>query len=409
MKVGVWVKEDIDFKRGGAFSYQSKLLELIDEYKFSNEIEISFIASNHSFTSENKEIIRTNNVFANDQPKRSALVRFLLKVPIISRLVKRNLNSYIKKRIEEVKRTLIENNVDVIYYLTQAGRLVPDYPFISTNWDVGHLSTFMFPEFYDQKSRANRIFWYSRGIHEALAVFVESESGKKELVQYTNVNPSRVMVIPIFPGDIINLNLNSEEQNEILNKHGLEKMKYFFYPAQFWAHKNHYNLLKAFKNFNTKHPDIKLVLTGSDKGGNLDYILSLIRDEEINGVIHLGFVTQEEIFALYKNAIALVMPTFLGPTNMPPLEAISLGCPVICTDLTGHREQLGDAAIYVDPSDQDNIYKALEVLTKTEIRNKLISKGEEQLRSTNFNHDFAIRALEKNLETIMKFRNTWRN
>ncbi|MFC3559915.1 glycosyltransferase [Pedobacter jamesrossensis] len=51
-------------------------------------------------------------------------------------------------------------------------------------------------------------------------------------------------------------------------------------------------------------------------------------------VIFGGFVTNEELNVFYKNAISLVMPTFMGPTNMPLLEAQALGCPVICTDFS---------------------------------------------------------------------------
>jgi glycosyltransferase involved in cell wall biosynthesis len=408
MKIGVWVKEGIDLKRGGAFSYSSKFLKLIDDYNFSDDIKLSFITSDSSFQSINKEVIRINNVFTDDSTGSNPLEKFLVKVPIVSRLIKKKNKSRIQKRILKVKKVLEDNNVDVIYYLTQAGRLVPDYPFISTNWDVGHLSTYMFPEFYDPKSRNNRIYWYSRGIHEALAVLVESESGKKELIKYTNINPARVMVVPMFPGDIIYLSLTEQRQYKILETFDLVGQKFFFYPAQFWAHKNHFNLVKAFKKLNVEFPDIKLILTGSDKGGNLNYILELIQAEKIKGVSHLGFVDKEELYTLYRNAVALVMPTFLGPTNMPPLEAISLGCPVICSDLKGHREQLQDVAIYVDPLDQNSIYEGFVALLQDETRKKLIEKGEELLRTSNFTQDFAIQALEKNLETIRWYRNTWK-
>lgn len=407
MKIGVWVKEGIDFKRGGAFSYQSKLLELIDDYKFSSNLELSFITSDVSFQSRNKEVIRINNIFADDSAESSSLEKYSLKVPILGRLLKKQKKSHHQKRISDIKKVLSDHSVDVVYYLTQGGRLVPDYPFISTNWDVGHMSTYMFPEFCDPKSRNNRIHWYNYGINNALAVFVESESGKKELVKYLNINPSRVMVVPMFPGDIIGLSIAKQEQHKILESFDLVEQKFFFYPAQFWAHKNHYNLIKAFKGFNTKYPDIKLVLTGSDVGRNLDYILSLIRDEEVKGVIHLGFVGQKVLYTLYKNAIALVMPTFLGPTNMPPLEAVSLGCPVICSDLVGHREQLQEAAIFINPLDQEHIYEALVSLMHDDIRKNLRRKGEDLLRITNFTQDFAIRALEINFNTISKYRSTW--
>ncbi|HZH66514.1 MAG TPA: glycosyltransferase, partial [Flavisolibacter sp.] len=68
----------------------------------------------------------------------------------------------------------------------------------------------------------------------------------------------------------------------------------------------------------------------------------------------------EEIYTFYKHALALVMPTFLGPTNMPLLEAEALGCPVICSNLKGHWEMLGEHACYVEPNNPESIYQGMK-------------------------------------------------
>src|SRR5205807_5629105 len=62
----------------------------------------------------------------------------------------------------------------------------------------------------------------------------------------------------------------------------------------------------------------------------------------------LDLVPEADVPALYEGALALVMPTYTGPTNLPPLEAVTLGCPVIYSDLPGCREQMGEAALYCD-------------------------------------------------------------
>jgi glycosyltransferase involved in cell wall biosynthesis len=68
----------------------------------------------------------------------------------------------------------------------------------------------------------------------------------------------------------------------------------------------------------------------------------------IERVRFLGTVPDEDIPVLYQGALALVMPAHFAPTSLPPLEAASLGCPVIYSDLPGCREQMGDAALYCD-------------------------------------------------------------
>ena len=62
------------------------------------------------------------------------------------------------------------------------------------------------------------------------------------------------------------------------------------------------------------------------------------------------------MISFYKYAVALVMPTFFGPTNIPPLEAFALGCPVITSNIYGIPEQVGDAALLV------NLDKPLQVV-----------------------------------------------
>ncbi|MBK8586427.1 MAG: glycosyltransferase [Bacteroidetes bacterium] len=84
----------------------------------------------------------------------------------------------------------------------------------------------------------------------------------------------------------------------------------FFYPAQFWAHKNHYNLLLAFKKLQNDFPDLKLVLTGSDKG-NKEYIKEVVSKLDLkNHVLFPGFVDNETMVGFYSHASAMIMPSF---------------------------------------------------------------------------------------------------
>jgi glycosyltransferase involved in cell wall biosynthesis len=144
----------------------------------------------------------------------------------------------------------------------------------------------------------------------------------------------------------------------------------------------------------TERRDLKLVFTGSDKG-NKEYIKSVISQNKLeSNVIILGFVSNEEIHTLYKNAIALVMPTFLGPTNMPVLEAASLGTAVICSNLSGHRESCGEGAIYVNPTDQQGWSVAMREVLNDGSRIALISRANDVQANSEFNIRGAIHRLE---------------
>ena len=90
----------------------------------------------------------------------------------------------------------------------------------------------------------------------------------------------------------------------------------------------------------------------------------------------LGLVPDEDIPALYEAALALVMPAYSGPTNLPPLEAVTLGCPVIYSDLPEFREQMGDAALYCDLADVSSLADHLSALVQdTALRDRLRAAG----------------------------------
>src|SRR5262249_60417747 len=85
----------------------------------------------------------------------------------------------------------------------------------------------------------------------------------------------------------------------------------------------------------------------------------------------------EDVPPLYQGAAALVMPTYGGPTNLPPLEAVTLGCPVIYSDLAGCREQMGDAALYCDLFDPSSLADHLATLIRDPaLRDRLRSAGD---------------------------------
>lgn len=410
MKVGVWLDEYIDNQVGGGFSYVDKLMSLIDDYQFSKDIEVVYITTKPLVNSYNKEVVSISlNRPKQKQSFKKKLINFITqRSHFVNRFYKQSVaESADRKDNIYYRNKLVENNIDVIYYLTQTQCVVDDFPFISTNWDIGHLSMFGFPEVNNNKSFKSRELWYQHTLRKALSIFCESESGKKELISYLNLNPDRVKILPMFPGGVIHQEISKENQNSLLKSFELTNNKFFFYPAQFWAHKNHYNLILAFKEFLSIEPDMKLVFTGSDKG-NLSFIQSQVTHLKLTrNVIYLGFVNLESIYTLYKNTRALIMPTFLGPTNMPLLEAQALDCPVLCSDLKGHREQLGEGAVYFDPLEYNDILNAFNRISDSEYRQKILTVSKDIRSNSKFNELEAIKALEINLLEISKYRNCW--
>ena len=405
MKIGVWLGDYKSPEEGGGYSYIDRLVKGIDEYSFNPQIDICFIAEDFCIQKLRKEVV----VLSYHEPLQISLKeRIKCRLPMKS--VKNACKSMLQQRYQMAKQQsyinqLKKNGIRIIYYPHCWDCALPDFPSIMTNWDIGHLSTYSFPEVASKISFSHRNEIYNELYTRALFVFTESESGKKELIQYTKINPQRIKVVPIFAGECVKHVMDSDKEKSFLTDKKLEQNKYFFYPAQFWAHKNHIGLIKAFKLFIAEYPGYKLALTGCDKG-TLSYIKTTVSQLDIqDSVLFLGFVSTEEMNALYRNATALIMASHFGPTNMPPLEALELSCPIICSDLAGHREELEDAALYFNSLDINELVDAMIKMVGN--RDKYLQKTKAQAQKTIFKLDNALKAINKNLIEASIVRNCW--
>ena len=117
-------------------------------------------------------------------------------------------------------------------------------------------------------------------------------------------------------------------------------------------------------------------------------------------IIFTGYVTDEELVALYRNAKCLVFPSLYEGFGIPPLEAMSLSCPSVVSNTTSLPEVCGEAVLYCDPYDIDDIYEKVKLLLDDdEKRIELIKKGKEQLKKYTWSG-----SAKKFHEIINKFR-----
>ena len=125
-----------------------------------------------------------------------------------------------------------------------------------------------------------------------------------------------------------------------------------------------------------------------------------------DSVSYYGHVDTGELKFLYSNALALVFPSLLGPNNFPPLEAMYNGCPVIVSNLEGHKEQLGSSALYFDPFDPHDLYSKIDyLLSNPKFCSDLIMSGKihvEKLTVGNYLDQLLDVAKE-----YRKYRNLW--
>jgi len=157
--------------------------------------------------------------------------------------------------------------------------------------------------------------------------------------------------------------------------------RYWIYPAKAWKHKNHAFLLAGLgkRRIELKRAGVQLLLTGGFNDEERLQLESLIHKNGLNAVVKvLGFVTDEQLQALLRQAEYLIFPSLFEGFGMPILEAMILGCPVLSSNAGSLPEVGGDAALYFDPTNEEELIALLDnALSGSMQRDAMIQRGFE--------------------------------
>jgi glycosyltransferase involved in cell wall biosynthesis len=280
--------------------------------------------------------------------------------------------------ISPFETKLIRNNVDLVYFLTNSitPAALTQLNYILTIFDLCHRDYPEFPEVGNSIQFLMREQRFQNNLYRAVLVVTDSEKLSQLIAKRYGIDDERLLTMPFSAAAFLGSNVNLDK-NTVLNLYQLSE-GYFFYPAQFWAHKNHIRILEALLLLKEKGIEYKVVFTGSDKG-NHSHILKFVSQYGLGGQVRfLGFVPAEHIRGLYEGCRALVMSTYFGPTNLPPLEAWMLGKPVI---YSAHlQEQTGEAALYFNPDDPRELADAMQACANPDVVHKLDSAGNARLK-----------------------------
>ncbi len=260
-------------------------------------------------------------------------------------------------------------------------------PFIVPIYDLNHRLHPEFPEVSAFGETNLRDFVFTNMCKYATFVLVDSEVGKEHVLRFYGdyIDADRIRILPYYAPFRRSDMPGAEELGRVSAKYRLPR-RYFFYPAQFWRHKNHELIVRALRLIADEGAeDVKVVFCGNYedyfRAINIKQLTELVNESQVGDrVVYLGKVPDEDMPALYRLSCGLTMPTFFGPTNLPPLEAWHFGRPVITSNIPGIREQIGDAGLLVDPHSPRELASAMLRLWRDEaLAAELAERGKRRL------------------------------
>jgi len=302
-----------------------------------------------------------------------------------------------------VQSWVVEKQIDFVWFLSPYYEPV-EVPFATTVWDLGHRELPCFPEVslsgwtFDQREG-----FYSHVLPRASIVVIGNDVGARSVNDFYRVSFENIRRIPL-PVNVGPLQ-GLRAESTALQPYGLTPGEFLFYPAQFWPHKNHVTLVDTLGLLRRQGQPFKLVLTGSDKGNRAHVESHVSQCGLRDSVIFAGFVETPVLHQLYLNAFAMVFASLMGPDNLPPLEAMALGCPVVCAAFNGAREQLGEAALFFEGLNAEEAASQLRKLTDPDLRSTLIARGRALAQSRN--PDEYVKRIIEALDEFARKRRLW--
>ena len=226
-----------------------------------------------------------------------------------------------------------------------------------------------------------------RFLKRADKVITISEHNRAEIVEYGGLSKEQVQVVYNACRDGFKP-LTLSEKMAAQQKYALGKA-YFLYSGAIHPRKNIVTLLKAYEIFrNNKGADVKLILAGRLAWQTEEIIEAHNHSSYKSDIIFLGYVPDDDLYALMGGALALTYMSLYEGFGLPLLEAMQSDVAVITSNTTALSEVAGDAALTVNPLDAEAIATAMGlVYTDTELRERLIEKGRR--RNLEFSWDLA--------------------
>lgn len=249
---------------------------------------------------------------------------------------------------------------------------------ITTIHDMTYLR---FPETMERRNLKRLKNGIQHSVKRSNRILTDSEFSKREIVELLSVPEHKVSVVSCAPS----LTSDVAPFADLKQKYKITH-PYVLYVGTIEPRKNLSRLVNAFAQLkereNLPH---QLVLAGGKGWENEDIYQTVDKMFHNGEVIFTGYVTNAEKNALYQNAELFVFPSLYEGFGIPPLEAMTFGCPVVSSNAASLPEVVGDAAELVDPMNVESIADGMwKVLSDDLYRAELVQKGYKQAKKFNW-------------------------
>lgn len=273
--------------------------------------------------------------------------------------------------------TLMGQDVDVVHAAALGYPIATSKPYVVTVHDLGPLTH---PEFFTNTRPWIMQRSLDQAVKQAVAIVCVSHSTADELLDYVGSHvEDRVQVVP----EGVSSFFSDEVDKTCLNE--LEDLPaagtpFVLAAGKISPRKNIQGLLKAMANLGGDIPH-HLVIVGGE-GWENETVLRDLDDPNLSSRTHLlGYVSDEQLRALYASASVYVHPSLYEGFGLTVLEAMAVGCPVITSDVYSLPEVAGDAAVLLNPTDTEALTAAIANVCKDEnLRTAMIAGGKQRIQ-----------------------------
>ncbi len=261
----------------------------------------------------------------------------------------------------------------------------PRFSPIPTVVSIMDLAFLQFPELFNKSDMYQLRNWTKYSVEKASKVLTISNSSRNDIIKTYKVPEQKVKTI--YPGikQSVSLEPHVYAMNELKAKYNISD-NFVLFVGTLQPRKNISRLIEAFalllesKKLHAEYQDdLQLVIIGK-KGWLYEEILNAPQKYGVQDKVRfLEGINDDELKIFYKNALCYVLPSLYEGFGLPVVEAMKQGCPVITSNISSMPEAGGDAAIYIDPKDsQDIAQKLTKVINDKELRKTLVEKGKKQ-------------------------------